>query len=161
MKNILTFFIIIFVTLGCATSKRVQYVPVQGETRIEYRDSLVYIHDTIKVEIPKEIVKEVIPEVDTSRLETSIAYSEAYLDAKNKKLHHTLKNKETPLKVKFDTIIKVEYVDRYINTPVIQEVPVEVPYIPTFAWICIVFTFVVAAWTLAKIVLKFKSGGLF
>lgn len=154
MKNILII-ILSFFLVSCAAPKIV-YVPTEAETKIEYVDSLVYIRDTVLVEIPREKIVEVVPQLDTSRIETSIAISEAYLDTKEKKLRHTLKNKETALKAKLDTIVRVEYINKYIEKPIIKEVEVEVPYIPTFAWICIVFTFMVAAGIIVKIFLKFK-----
>ena len=154
MKNILII-IITFLFVSCAATKTV-YIPTEAVTKIEYRDSLIYIRDTVKIEIPKEIVREVVPQVDTSRLETSVAISEAYLDTLDRRLHHTLKNKETALKAKLDTIVRVEYINHYIEKPIIKEVEVEVSYIPTFAWICIVFSFMVIAGIIVKIFLKFK-----
>lgn len=141
--------------MGCAATKTV-YVPTEAVTKIEYRDSLIYIRDTVKIEIPKEIVREVAPQVDTSRLETSVAISEAYLDTLDRKLHHTLKNKKTALEAKLDTIVRVEFVNQYLEKPIIQEVEVPTPYIPTFAWICIVFTCCSIVSIIMKIIMKFR-----
>jgi N6-L-threonylcarbamoyladenine synthase len=76
--------------ISCGSIKE---VPVQYIDRIEYRDSLIYIHDSVVVEVPVEIVKEVVPELDTSYLKTSIAESVAYLDTTKRQLHHTLEQK--------------------------------------------------------------------
>lgn len=156
MKKVVIF-IVAALLMGCA---KTVYVPVQGENKIEYRDSIIHIKDTVRVEIPKEVVKEVIPQVDTSRLETSVAYSEAYLDTINKKLTHTLKNKEKALNVKLDTIVRVEYVNQYIEKPVIQEVKVEVPYVPKPYKYSMWFSVIVILLVGVRLFLKFKSGGL-
>lgn len=150
---ILTFALLL---MGCAAPKIV-YVPTEAETIIEYRDSIIHIKDTITVPIPVERVVEVVPELDTSRLETSIAYSEAFLDTESKKLRHTLRNKETALKGKLDTIVRVEYINKYIEKEVINEVPVEVPYIPKYAWACIIFTVCWSVLKIAKIIWKAKG----
>lgn len=156
MKKVVIF-IVAALLMGCA---KTVYVPVQGENKIEYRDSIIHIKDTVKVPIPVEKVVEVIPELDTSRLETSVAYSEAYLDTINKKLTHTLKNKEKALNVKLDTIVRVEYVNQYIEKPVIQEVKVEVPYVPKPYKYSMWFSVIVVLFIGVRIYLKFKSGGL-
>lgn len=150
---ILTFALLL---MGCAAPKIV-YVPTEAETIIEYRDSIIHIKDTITVPIPVERVVQVVPELDTSRLETSIAYSEAFLDTESKKLRHTLRNKETALKGKLDTIVRVEYINKYIEKEVINEVPVEVPYIPKYAWVCIIFTVCWSVLKIAKIIWKAKG----
>lgn len=155
MKNILI--ILSFFLMSCAATKTV-YVPTEAETIIEYRDTTIRVIDTIKVEVPREIIKEVMPIIDTSRLETSIAYSEAFIDTLDRKLHHTLRNKETALKSKLDTLVRVQYVNKYIEKEVINEVEVPTPYIPKIAWICIIFTCCWAVLKIAKIIWKFKGG---
>lgn len=114
---------IFFVVLGiCSNScSAMKEVPVQYIDRIEYRDSLVYIHDSVEVPVPYEVVKEVLPALDTSVLKTSNAESVAYLDTARRMINHTLEQKGT-VKTVIDTVIKVEYVDRLIE----KEVPVEV-----------------------------------
>lgn len=117
--------IILVVGLLLATScGSVKQIPVQTVEKVVYRDSLIYVQDTIKVEIPKETVKEIIPYIDTSFLKTSLAESVAYLDTIERKLHHTLTQKGE-VKIKYDTIVKVQYVDRIIK----QDVPVQVEVI--------------------------------
>lgn len=106
---------------GCSTIKE---VPVQTVEKIEYRDSLVYVHDTLTIPVPYEKIVEVIPEIDTSYLETSVAKSTAYLDTAKRKLHHTLEQKGS-IKYIHDTVHVVEYVDRVYE----KEVPVEVEVI--------------------------------
>jgi hypothetical protein len=139
MKKIITIFIpaLIILAIGllmttsCAGIKQ---IPVQTVEKVIYRDSLIYINDTVRVEIPKEVVKEVVPQIDTSYLKTSLAESVAYLDTTERKLHHTLTQKGE-IKIKYDTIVKVQYVDRIVE----KEVPVEVEVVKykrdTFYWV--------------------------
>jgi hypothetical protein len=107
--------------LSCGTIKE---VPVQYIEKIEYRDSLIYIHDSIKIPVPVEKTHAIIPVLDTSYLSTSVAESVAYLDTAKRKIHHTLEQKGA-IKTVYDTIIKVQYVDRIIK----KEVPVQVDVI--------------------------------
>jgi len=156
MKKYLIIFGIIFLT-ACASSKRVVYVPTQAETKIEYRDTTIHIRDTIRVEIPKEVIREVIPIVDTSRLETSVAKSQAWIDTVNKKLMHNLENKKTNLKTKVDTVVIVKTKNEYIEKPVIQEVEVPVKYIPKIYNYSLWFSIAVIAFVLGRFILKFKK----
>jgi hypothetical protein len=99
-------------------------VPVQTIENIVYKDTIIYVQDSIKIEVPYEIIKEVIPSIDTSYIKTSIAESIAYVDTANKKLHHTLTQKGE-LKAKYDTIIKIQYINKIIE----REKPIQVEII--------------------------------
>jgi hypothetical protein len=99
-------------------------IPVQTIEKIVYKDTVIYLHDSILVKIPYEKVKETIYLMDTSYLKTSVAESIAYVDTLKKKLHHTLTQKGE-IKIVHDTIIKFQYVDVIIE----KEVPVEVEVI--------------------------------
>lgn len=131
MRKHLIFIALTMIISSCATVKE---IPVQTIEKVVYRDSLVYIKDTIRVEIPKEVVKEVIPQIDTSYLRTSYAESYAYVDTTERRLHHTL-SQRGEVKVKFDTIVKIQYVDRIVE----KDVPIEVEVIKykrdTFFWV--------------------------
>lgn len=99
-------------------------VPVQTIETIVYKDTIIYVQDSIKIKVPYEIIKEVIPSIDTSYIKTSIAESIAYVDTANKKLHHTLTQKGE-LKAKYDTIIKIQYINKIIE----REKPIQVEII--------------------------------
>lgn len=120
--------------MGCT---KTVYVPVQGEHRIEYRDSLVYIKDTVSVKLPNEQVENKTIE-DSSHLETSMAKSDAWIDDKGT-LNHTLENKETPVEVIIDTVVVTQTKTEYLEKPVIETVEVEKPYIPTLFWIAMCY----------------------
>lgn len=126
---VLFFALIAFCMNSCGTIKE---IPVQTIEKVEYRDGLIYLSDTIIVEIPQEKVIYVGPADTTSQIATSLAFSEAKID--KGVLTHTLEQKGS-VEVKYDTIIKVEYVDRVIEKeiPIIQEV--EVAKYDTFFWI--------------------------
>lgn len=109
-------FILIAMLTSCSVIKE---VPVATIERVEYRDSLIYVKDTITVEIPQEKVIYVGPADTTSQIATSLAFSEAKIDKGI--LTHTLEQKGQ-IQAKIDTVFKVEYIDRIIE----KEVPVEV-----------------------------------
>lgn len=150
MKKIL--FILIFILMGCAT--KTVYIPTESKHRIEYRDSLIYLNDTVYVNVPYEKVLNIVP--DTSRLETSVAKSIAYLDTIQHKIHHTLENKNTAIKTVRDTVIVVQTKIEYLEKPVIQEVEKPTPYIPTIFWVSLWFSIAVIITILVKLFIKFK-----
>ena len=139
--------------MGCA---KTVYVPVQGETKIEIRDSLIRVVDTIRVEIPKERIVEVIPQLDTSRLETKLAISTAYLDTNKKTINHTLEHKKGALKTKIDTVFITQTKTEYVEKPIIETVEVEKPYIPTWAWIIICYAALISGLMIMRIIGKFR-----
>lgn len=142
MKNILIISIFLLLSASCATTK---YVEIPYEVKTEYRDSLIYIRDTVEIPIETVQIKEIIPQVDTSYLETELAHSTAYLDTNKGKLHHTLEQSGT-VKTQIDTFVIVEYIDKYIEKPIIKEVEVPVKYIPSFFKFCLY-------WFIASVIL--------
>ena len=131
-------------------------VPVQYIDRIEYRDSLVYIHDSVEVPVPYEVVKEVLPALDTSVLKTSNAESVAYLDTTRRMINHTLEQKGT-VKTVIDTVIKVEYVDRLIE----KEVPVEVEVVKyrrdALFWVLLGWTLFTLLIVMLRLCVRFET----
>ena len=107
MKNIVYLIPFLFL-ISCSTLKE---VPVQTIEKIEYRDSTVFIHDTLNIKVPVETVKEIVPQDTVSKIATSLAFSEAKIE--RGMLHHTLEQKGE-IKTVYDTIVTVEYVDRII-----------------------------------------------
>lgn len=115
---ILTVFLL--ATVGCNSIKQ---VPIQTIEKTIYRDSLVYIKDSIKVQVPYEVVKEVVPDIDTSYIKTSYAESIAYLDTTTHKLHHTL-TQRGEIKTEIDTAVNVTIIEKTVEKEV--PIPVEV-----------------------------------
>ena len=150
------YFLIFLTFVGCAGTKKVQYVPTQTEIRVEYRDSLIYVKDTIFVTPPVE-EKENKTLQDSSHLETSIAVSDAWIDEDNN-LNHTLKNKtDTVFKYVYDTVVVSKIVKEYVDRPVIVEVEVPVKYIPKAYKYSMWFSLSILAFFLIKIFLTLKK----
>ena len=116
--------LILAIGLLMVSCKTTTQIPVQTVEKIVYKDTLVYVHDSVLIEIPFEKVKEVLPVMDTSYLKTSLAESVAYIDTANRKLYHSLEQKGE-VKIVYDTIVKFQYIDKIIE----KEVPVEVEII--------------------------------
>lgn len=152
IRKILCFSFLYVLLCGCSTFKE---VPIQQIDRIEYRDIVVFVHDTISVPVPYEVIREVIPDIDTSYLETSVARSVAYLDKEKKQLSHSLEQKGE-IKTKYDTVLVVEYVDKYIEREIPVPVEVEKPYIPKFFWIVTIYAAIISTWWLIKLWMKIR-----
>ena len=101
---------------SCST---VKYVYLPGETKIEYRDTTVY-RDSIQY-TPIEVIKEIVPEMDTLKMETSIAEAKAYIDTTNRVLRGEIKNKK-------GIQSEIHYKDRivYRDSIITKPYPVEV-----------------------------------
>lgn len=74
---------------SCGTPK---YITVKEKEYI--KDTVLIKADTVKVDIPVEVKVNVVPELDTLKMETSVAEAEAYLDTLTQTLKGTLKNKK-------------------------------------------------------------------
>jgi hypothetical protein len=143
-------FIIIALLTSCSVIKE---IPVQTIEKIEYRDSLIFVHDTVDVPVPYEVVKEVLPDVDTSYLQTSVASSVAYIDTTKRQIHHELTQKGH-LQAILDTVIVVEYVDKVIEKEVPVEVIKEVKHIPNWCWINLIYSIIITLLVCLKIYLN-------
>ena len=143
--------ILLFVLVSCGTTK---YLPVQTIEKIEYRDSIVYVNDTITIEVPKEKVVYVVPADTLSQISTSLAFSEAKVEKGI--LTHTLEQKGQ-IKTKIDTFFMVKYIDRIVEKEVPVEVEIEKPYIPTFFWIVTIYAAIITLLIALKAYLKFKK----
>lgn len=114
--------------VSCGTPK---YITVKEKEYI--KDTVVVKADTVKVNIPVEVKVEVVPELDTLKMETSVAEAEAYLDTLTKTLKGTLKNKKTELRKEIQTVEKIKYVEHKVEIPVPYEVVKKKT--PLWAWI--------------------------
>lgn len=109
---------------GCAAQKVAQdyqrdSVRIETVERIIYKDSLIF------VPVPSGESSAVLPDSDTSRLETSLAESEAFV--KDGELHHTLRNKAAilPVEIKLPQIIRQEHTNLIRDRKIIETVTVE------------------------------------
>lgn len=135
---------------GCST---VKYVPIQTEEKVIVKDSLIYVRDTITVEIPKEVVKEIVPADTTSILKTSLAMSEARLE--EGRLYHSLEQSGA-----VKTVVDTCYVTRIEEKVVYQDRPIEVPkevkHLPSFFWWSLIFNIITVLFIIFKIYLRLK-----
>ena len=143
--------ILLFVLVSCSTTK---HIPVQTIEKIEYRDSIVYVNDTITIEVPKEKVVYVVPADTLSQISTSLAFSEAKVEKGI--LTHTLEQKGQ-IKAKIDTFFMVKYIDRIVEKEVPVEVEIEKPYIPIFFWIVTIYAAIITLLIALKAYLKLKK----
>lgn len=91
MSRIFMYIMALLMLASCGAARR---LPIESEKdsvsvviheRVIYKDSLIY------VEVPAESESVIIPDSDTSRLETSLAKSEAWVS--EGQLNHTLRHK--------------------------------------------------------------------
>lgn len=90
--------------LGCSTPRVVQDYQRDSVVYI-VKDSTIFKDSVVLVKIPTERERLVAAATDTSHLETSVAWSEAYVA--DGKLFHTLQNKDALLPVKITIPEKV------------------------------------------------------
>ena len=137
MKSFLKYtFLFLILGILASCSPKVIYVPTNTDTHIEYRDSVIYKVDTLKINVPVETVKEVVPPRDTLKMATSVAEAKAWVDTTTNTLKGELKNKKTALSQ--PQVVYKEKI-KYRDSLVTKEVPVEVEkivekrYVP-FIW---------------------------
>lgn len=110
---------------GCAVQKVAQdyqrdSIRVETIERTIYKDSLIY------VPVPSGESSAVLPDSDTSRLETLLAESDAFV--KNGQLHHSLKNRQDailPVEIKLPQIVRQEQSYLIRDRKVVEVVEVE------------------------------------
>ena len=117
---------------SCGTPK---YITVKEKEYI--KDTVLIKADTVKVDIPVEVKVNVVPELDTLKMETSVAEAEAFLDTLTQTLKGSLKNKKIELKKEIQTIEKTKFVERKVEVPVPYEVVKT--KVPLWAWILLSF----------------------
>lgn len=154
MRNFITFLVITLFVTACAATKTV-YVPTDAETIVEYRDTTIYLRDTVYISPPVE-EKQNTTLRDSSHLETSIATSDAWI-TDDGRLKHTLRNKQENLKAKIDTSFVIKYVNKIEEKVVIQEVEKPVKYIPKIYKWSLGFSIAVIVFLLGRFILKFKK----
>ena len=134
---------------SCGTPK---YITVKEKEYI--KDTVVIKADTVKVDIPVEVKVNVVPQLDTLRMETSVAEAEAYLDTLTQTLKGTLKNKKTELKKEIQVVEKTKYVEHKVEVPVPYEVVRTKT--PLWAWIMLSINVGLIVGFLLILFLKFR-----
>lgn len=150
MKRLFTAALCFLTIISCSQLKE---IPVQTIEKEIIRDSLIYITDTITIEIPKEKIVQVLPADTTSQITTSLAFSEAKMEKGI--LTHSLEQKGQ-IKAKIDTCYMTKTVEKIVE----KEVPVEVEVIKykrdNIFWISIILNIVVILVIVFKIWMKIK-----
>ena len=129
LNRILTVIILVSLTLlvfcSCRSSRVPQLPPslvLHDSVRVEIRERLVHIHDTVTIPLPQQSVSHSAAD-SSSHLETTLAESDVRI-LPDGTLLHTLRNRPGALKAPVDLPCKVRdslvYRDR--------DVPVPVPY---------------------------------
>ena len=157
MKKILSLVLIAFVFGAC--SPKIVNVPTNTDTHIEYRDSVIYKVDTLRIPVPVETIKEVVPPMDTLKMETSVAEAKAWIDTATITLKGEMKNKKTELSqpqvvYKEKTVYRDSLVEKEVPVPV--EVEKKVPFVPFFWKFFSVIGILAIAYLTFKLIFKFK-----
>ena len=95
---------------GCCPARHLT-TSHSGTTRVEVREIVRLVKDTVEVQVPVEVQTAIVP--DSSHLETSYATSDAVITAEGL-LHHTLSNKSgaRPVEVQKEIIVRDSVVYR-------------------------------------------------
>ena len=99
---------VLWLVFGCGVPKVVQDYQRDSVAYI-VRDTTIFRDSVVYVQIPAESDKAVVFQSDTSRLETSVAKSEAFI-TEGGRICHTLTNKDAliPIEVKLPKYIHTE-----------------------------------------------------
>ena len=151
----------LLICFSCGAPKVAMTTDVQKDSvSVVIKESVIYRDTRIDVEVPVEVIKEILPDTDTSHLETSLAISEAWVNAG--KLNHSLIHKDAMIEHTLPIEEKHTQKDSAIISikEVVKEVPVEVEK-PLNAWQSFRMTLgtlaliALALWLILKIVKKF------
>ena len=111
-----------FLAVSCAAPKLVQDYQ-RDSVVLVVKDSVILRDSVVLVEIPQETDRAVVADTDTSFLETSVAWSQAFVN--EGKLYHTLTNKDALLPVSITIPTKVHTEQREKAMIVRQTIEVE------------------------------------
>lgn len=125
MMKIPLLFIILLLT-ACGTPRKLTTTQ-QDSTRIEIRETVIYVPDTVFVEIPAQTAERTTQD-STSHLENDYALSDARINPDGS-LYHDLKTKpqekpvpiEKPVERKDSIIYRTQYIDREVTVEVERE----------------------------------------
>ena len=134
--------------IGCSTTKQ---IPVQTVEKVVVKDSVVFIRDSVLVEVPVEKIVQVLPADTTSQIATSLAFSEAKITSGI--LTHSLEQKGQ-IRARIDTfyVTQIKEVEKYVDVPI--EVEVVKYKRDTIFWFSIIFNVIVLLLAGFKIYLK-------
>lgn len=118
--------LLLLLLVSCGTQKALPMESAKDSVSVIIKESVVYRDSIVYVEVPAETNKAILPDTDTSRLETSIAESEAWMA--EGKLSHTLRNKSDmriPKIVTMPVYLKSRETEHLATNVTTKEVEVE------------------------------------
>lgn len=142
---------------ACAAPKVVQ--DYQRDSVVVIRDSVRFRDSLVLVPVPQGSDKAVLPDSDTSRLETDVAESVAYVA--DGRLYHTLRNKYAaliPVTIKLPERLHYEKRDKIIYNRIVETVEVEKElsrlqrFIMSLGWVVLIGAVVWLAWKIYRLV---------
>lgn len=142
---------------ACAAPKVVQ--DYQRDSVVVIRDSVRFRDSLVLVPVPQGSDKAVLPDSDTSRLETDIAESVAYVA--DGQLHHALRNKDAaliPVTIKLPERIHYETRDKIIYNRIVETVEVEKElsrlqrFMMSLGWVVLIGAVAWLAWKMYRLV---------
>lgn len=150
------FIILVMAALTSCGSARHAVEFQKDSVFVRIHDS-VMVHDTVvMVQLPAESDKAILPDSDTSRLQTTLAESEAFV--KNGQLHHTLRNRSEclwPVTVQYQDRLRTEQSGRLAATREVVEVPRDLTkwqrFIMTSGYVALVLLILVIARKLRRL----------
>lgn len=124
-SNIVAIMAVLWLVFGCGVPKVVQDYQRDSVAYI-VRDTTIFRDSVVYIAIPMESDKAVVFQSDTSRLETSVAKSEAFI-TEGGRICHTLTNKDAliPIEVKLPKYIHTEQKAMVRNVREVVEVEKE------------------------------------
>ena len=142
---------------ACAAPKVVQ--DYQRDSVVVIRDSVRFRDSLVLVPVPQGSDKAVLPDSDTSRLETDIAESVAYVA--DGQLHHALRNKDAaliPVTIKLPERLHYETRDKIIYNRIVETVEVEKElsrlqrFMMSLGWVVLIGAVAWLAWKIYRLV---------
>lgn len=119
---------------GCGTQKKIS--GDSSDTRVVYIETETLRTDTVRVEVPREVVRNQLPYLDTLIMSTSVAEAWATVDTIGWMLTGELRNKPTKLSKEIQIVERTIRKDSIIVQEKHVEVPVEVrkEVVPRWCW---------------------------
>lgn len=159
-SNIVALMAVFWLVFGCGVPKVVQDYQRDSVAYI-VRDTTIFRDSVVYVQIPAESDKAVVFQSDTSRLEISVAKSEAFI-TEGGRICHTLTNKDAliPIEVKLPKYIHTEQKAMVRNVREVVEVEKELSrwqnFIMTIGYGLLIAASGWLVWKLSKIIRTFS-----
>ena len=153
--------LLVLLCASCGAPKVAMTTDVQKDSvSVVIKETIIYRDSIIYIDVPVEVIKELLPDTDTSYLETSLAISEAWVNAG--KLNHTLTHKDAKIEQTISVPEKHTQKDSVsvIIKDIVKEVPIEVEK-PLNAWqifrmsLGTIALIALVLWAVIKIVKKY------